>query len=519
MARSPIPRLLPKSLAYLAGTLLFALPWWTQHEYGRVTIDQVLYHFGFGAEALFSSDPELARRLLWQVVLPAAMAAIVLLACDAVMTAAARRSAGEHATTGGLPRRLLRWRPHLLLAVGGLLYFGHSFALVDYVRSYYGPDLFSREYADPAAVAIDGSDTRSLVLIYVESLENTYSERALFGHDLLARLNRLKAHGISFRNYREKPGAHFTIAGIVATQCGIPLRSLAMFGGNDQGEKLSRFLPQARCLGDILHDRGYANVFLNGSDLAFAGVGKFFHDHHYDKVMGRKEWLALGAHEKDMSGWGLHDDDLFERARAELDRLVAAGRPFNLNVLTIDTHHPYGHLSRSCAERGVTDFEGIVECSADQVAAFVEYIVERGWLDRIAVLVQGDHLAMGNTSYQKLISEPNRTVFNLLLGGPGRLRKNTEDVTHFDMLPTMLELIGLRVEGDRAGLGYSAIGAPPAGRPTDRMARIDAVLANRSPSYLRLWEAEPPIMPAARPAPADATLGHAGEFDFWPGAG
>jgi hypothetical protein len=125
-----------------------------------------------------------------------------------------------------------------------------------------------------------------------------------------------------------------------------------MFGGNTQGEQVARFLPNARCLGDILDAQGYTNVFLNGASLSFAGVGKFFRDHHYDKVIGREEWIGLDEKPETMSGWGLHDDDLFRRARQELAMLVKVGRPFNLNIHTIDTHHPYGQLSARCAQEG-----------------------------------------------------------------------------------------------------------------------------------------------------------------------
>ncbi|MCB1890415.1 MAG: sulfatase-like hydrolase/transferase [Rhodocyclaceae bacterium] len=527
-----------KFSGYLAGTLLFAIPLWIQSEFGEVSVDQVLYHLGFGSSALFASDPALTWRFIWRMLLPALGVAILLLLCDALVTAVARMGARQALLAWGNRLRqlaahladpaeralgachtLIRYRFYLLIPALGSAYFIHAMGIADYVGSYLGPDHFATAYVDPKGVRIRGEKPRSLVMIYVESLENTYADPARFGRDLLARLNRLKPHGVSFDNYREKRGAHFTIAGIVATQCGVPLRSLGMFGGNDQGEQASRFLPRARCLGDILHDRGYTNVFLNGSSLAFAGVGKFFEDHHYDRIMGREEWLALGARAEDMSGWGLHDDDLFARAREELDRLVARKRPFNLSVLTIDTHHPYGLLSHRCSGKGVSDFEGIVECSANQVAEFVEHIIERGLLDQVAIVIQGDHLAMGNTAYEKLIAEPNRTVFNLLINGDRRLAKNTEDVTHFDMLPTVLDLIGLEVDGDRLGIGYSAIGRPAAPRPSDRLARLDDVLFNRSDAYLRLWEPEPAVMPARHMAPPGVTGEQATAFDKDAGAG
>jgi phosphoglycerol transferase len=497
-------------LAYLAGSLLYAIPNWLTDEFGSVSIDQVLYHLSFGTEGLLTSDPELLTRFLWRgLALPVALA-LVLWGVDtwvrflrahpqtppmpwlhrlgAGLRGAGRRVLRALATTG---RRALPHSLPLVVLGAGVAFFIDSFSLASYVRTYFGEDYFAGSYVDPRRLTLRKDHPKSLILIYVESLENTYSDPALFGRDLLARLTALKPKGISFDDYRQMTGAHFTIAGLVATQCGLPLKSVALFGGNTQGEQVDHFLPRARCLGDILASEGYTNVFLNGSSLAFGGVGKFFRDHHYDKVIGREEWIRLGEKPETMSGWGLHDDDLFRRARDELGVLMKRRRPFNLNILTIDTHHPYGHLSSKCAREGREDFDGIVECTAGQVADFIEYVAAKGWLDQVAIVVQGDHLAMGNTSYEKLLRNPHRTVFNFLVGGDQRLVKNTDTVTHFDMLPTILDLIGLTVEGQRAGLGYSAIGPVTAARPPDRIARMSEQLMNYSASYRELWVSPP----------------------------
>lgn len=518
-----------KPLGYLLGCLLYAVSDWLTDEFGSVTVDQVLYHLSFGTEGLLNSDPELFWRFIRRgVVLPLAIT-LTLWGGDAFI--AYSRQHGVAATwqrIGEVFRAVGRWfgrlghrgvalgnwvfHRHLpvVVALAGAAFFINTFSLVTYVRNYFGPDYFSGSYVDPRKVAITApARPRNLVLIYVESLENTYSDPARFGHDLLARLNALKSRGaVSFDDYQQMPGAHFTIAGIVSTQCGMPLKSLAMFSGNEQGEHVARFLPNAQCLGDILARQGYTNTFMNGSSLSFAGVGKFFKDHHYQKVLGREEWIGLGEKQETMSGWGLYDDDLFRQARGELAMLMKAGKPFNLTVLTIDTHHPYGQLSTRCRKDGYTDFEGIVECTANQVAEFIEHIEKNGWMDKVAVVVQGDHLAMGNTSYEKLAANPHRTVFNLLMTGNRKLTKNTEQFTHFDMLPTILDLMGFKVEGERAGLGYTALGPTQVVRPADRLATMNAQLMNYSTAYKNLWDGTEPRTEVAAPTPPAGAPAH-----------
>ncbi len=519
-------RAIAKPAAYLLGCLLYAVSDWLTDEFGSVTVDQVLYHLSFGTEGLMKSDPELFWRFIRRAVLLPLGLGLALWGADAFIVSARefgvtgtwRRIGGAFASAWNSLKRLGHlgvgignrvFHRHLpwVVACAGAVYFVDSFSLVSYVRQYFGPDYFGTAYVDPRKVTLKKEQPKNLVLIYVESLENTYSDSSRFGRDLLARLNALKTRGaVSFESYEQMPGAHYTIAGIVSTQCGLPLRSLAMFSGNVQGENVASFLPRATCLSDILDRQGYTNVFLNGSSLEFAGVGKFLKDHHYKKIIGREEWIGLGEKQETMSGWGLYDDDLFRHARGELAMLMKAGKPFNLTVLTIDTHHPYGQLSARCRKEGYAEFEGIVECTANQVADFVEHIEKNGWMDKVAVMIQGDHLAMGNTSYEKLASNPHRTVYNLLMTGGRKLEKNTEQVTHFDMFPTILALMGLPVEGDRAGLGYSAIGPANAIRPADRIAEMNAQLMNYSEAYRQLWDAPenrtevatvPPALPAA----------------------
>jgi phosphoglycerol transferase len=514
-------RSVAKPFAYLLGCLLYGVSDWLTDEFGSVTVDQVLYHLSFGTEGLMNSDPALFWRFVRHALLLPIGIAMTLWGADCFISYSrvhgvaatwTRIGAAFHAAADWLRRmghlavqvgyRVFRRQLPVVVALAGAVYFINSFSLVSYVMQYFGPDYFGGSYVDPRKVTLKKDHPKNLVLIYVESLETTYSDPALFGHDLLARLNALKDKGaISFDSYEQMPGAHFTIAGIVSTQCGVPLKSLAMFGGNEQGEHVARFLPRAYCLGDILDKQGYTNVFLNGSSLSFAGVGKFLHDHHYKKAVGREEWIGFGEKQETMSGWGLYDDDLFRHARSELAMLMKAGKPFNLTVLTIDTHHPYGQLSTRCRKDGYSDFEGIVECTANQVAEFIEYIEKNGWMGKVAIMVQGDHLAMGNTSYDKLISNPHRTVFNLLMTGDRKLVKNTEQVTHFDMLPTILELMGFKVEGERAGLGYAAIGPAEVARPADRVATMQAQLMNNSEAYRHLWDSPEPPPEVAAPTP------------------
>lgn len=463
----------------LLGLLPVGTSLWSQQMFGEVSFEQFIYHLRFGRQGLLKTDTDsIESFLLTGLLLPVAAAAVLTLLLWWVDTLP--RTA---------PRSLpLRRNAHWLVMGGGVLAFLAHFSFDDYLESLIGKDVFSTHYVRPDNVVLTPNGRpRSLVIIYVESLEGTYQNSDRFGRDLLEPLTRLQQRYASFAQFPQSKGAHWTIAGIVASQCGVPLKVALLPAPDDPRVRLRQFLPGALCLGDVLRSHGYVNVFMNGPDLDFADMGLFLRSHGYDRVYGAREWAQAGEPTTRLRAWGLRDDRLLARARAELDALMAAGKPFNLTLLTVDTHGPKGLMSEECRRRGAQDFPGIVTCTAGQVAEFINYIETRGWLDKVAVVVQGDHIAMENPIHDALEAIPERVIFNLIATRPVE-RLASDQVTHFDMYPMLLSLAGLDPEGGRMGLGWCLL--QRCNTPLPSPQRIDdfkAGLLNRSPVYETLW--------------------------------
>ena len=77
----------------------------------------------------------------------------------------------------------------------------------------------------------------------------TYADASLFGTDLLQPLHALGGQRVPA--YRQSPGATWTIAAMVATQCGVPLTVYSEGDVRHDGNART-FLAGATCLGDIL---------------------------------------------------------------------------------------------------------------------------------------------------------------------------------------------------------------------------------------------------------------------------
>jgi phosphoglycerol transferase len=464
-----------RNLAYWGGFALVGVVWWIAGAFGDPSIDQVLYHLRFSDVSALRMSGLFAFTFAMEVLLfPLAFAAVAAYVHARLVASAPAR------------RRLLRAFPSMALGAGvfALLL---KFSVFSYAGTLFGPDRFGAAYVDPARVQlVPGQPPRNLVLIYVESLEETYGNAQVFGRDLLAPLHALE--GITFPRYVPQPGTTWTMAAIVATQCGIPL---TVYSESDMPTARTDpvFLPGAVCLGDILAAHGYRNVFLGGAPLSFAGKGRFLGDHGYQELHGDDEWLSAGAQPEERNAWGLYDDALLARARTRLDELHASGQPFNLTLLTLDTHNPSGFLSPTCRARGARDFEGIVECTSGQVAAFVQFARDRGYLRDTAIVVIGDHPAAPNPASDKLEQSARHGIFNLVATQPP-LARNTDTVAPFDFFPTLVQLAGLRVAGDRLGLGYTAFGPAHARRPREREPIAVATL-HGSAAYRALWEPRP----------------------------
>lgn len=118
---------------------------------------------------------------------------------------------------------------------------------------------------------------KNVVWIYMESLERVFWNKKIFP-GLTPNLDRLRQEGLDFPGFETFTGASYTMAGIFASQCGVPLFNSAFAGvdylaGNNNGAEA--FQPKIACFGDVLHSAGYDQVFLGGALISFSNKDLF----------------------------------------------------------------------------------------------------------------------------------------------------------------------------------------------------------------------------------------------------
>ncbi|EMM0378508.1 phosphatidylglycerol--membrane-oligosaccharide glycerophosphotransferase [Pluralibacter gergoviae] len=323
----------------------------------------------------------------------------------------------------------------------------------------------------------------NLVYIYGESLERTYFNNDAFP-DLAPEMNKLRSESVDFSHTMQLPGTDYTIAGMVASQCGIPL--FAPFEGNASAS-VSSFFPQNVCLGDILKNSGYQNYFMQGANLRFAGKDVFLRSHGFDHLYGSEELKSVVADPAYRNDWGFYDDTVLDEVWQKYEELSKSGQRFSLFTLTVDTHHPDGFVSRTCQRKKyeiggkVNQSFSAVSCSQEHIAALIEKIKASPYFKNTVIVVSSDHLAMKNTAWDYLNKQDRNNLFMIIRGDKPQQEVVGVKRSSLDNGATVLDILG----GDNyLGLGRSSLSGQSLAEVFLNMK--EKVLAWK-PDIIRLW--------------------------------
>lgn len=337
--------------------------------------------------------------------------------------------------------------------------------------------------------------SKNIIHIYLESIERTYAQIPS-AKNAYSYLNELEQNNLTFTNVGQTYGTDYTAAGMVASQCGVPL---VPNGIDDVRTKIwdntartfvaDAFLPKITCFGDILKSQGYNLSYINGSDLRIFSKGKLFSSHGYDYVFGINS-LATPELETRQNIWGLDDGYIFEKAQSEITRLSGLGAPFALTMLTLSTHGPDAFLDASCDKTPVNGslIPAAIDCTANHIKNLITFLHDRELLQDTVIIIQSDHLAMRNTLVDEIRRFPETSRKNLftILGSDysGQYNKAGSAV---DIFATILEVLGYRISGSAAYFGRSLISQEQTFVEKLGLERLSAAFSNNRELQQKLW--------------------------------
>ena len=254
---------------------------------------------------------------------------------------------------------------------------------------------------------------KNLIIIYAESLEQSFFEPEIFP-DLTKNLTTLSKSGTLFNKIHQSPMSNWTIAGMVASQCGMPLSSHLL--RNDNAQDFSNFTNNAICLGNLLKHNSYYLSYIGGADTNFAGKNSFYKNQAFDEINGLNEILKPNT---EVSKWGLYDEDLFPIILEKIKALRKNNSPFALFALTLDTHPPEGFASNICKTQAYKYSDGknkhlnAIKCSDIILSRFLEQIITNN-IDDSNIILLSDHLMM-NSRATDVILKHNIQRFNRMV--------------------------------------------------------------------------------------------------------
>ncbi len=310
---------------------------------------------------------------------------------------------------------------------------------------------------------------RNLIYIFLESYECTYSDTLAGGkitENFMPELYNLAGENINFSvnsgvgGALSYSGTTWTSAAMVSQTSGMIIKVPLESQGYGTEET---FLSGVVTIGEVLEKQGYNQTLLVGSDADFGGRKAYFKEHGNYNIVDINSLKAEGRLPEDYrEWWGFEDKKVFGFAKEELTRLYEEGKPFNFTVLTSDTHFPDGYVCEDCKDDFDDQYANVIACSSRQVYEFVNWIKEQPFYEDTAIVISGDHLTMDPEFLKNINADYTRTVYNCFINSAvePKQEKNRNFGT-FDMFPTTLAAMGVKIEGERLGLGTNLFSAMP----------------------------------------------------------
>jgi len=324
--------------------------------------------------------------------------------------------------------------------------------------------LSETELAPPAVLP-------DIIFVYLEGLERGFENPDTFG-DIYAPLRPYEEMGVTFTGIQEIIGTGWSLAGTVATQCGVPLvpSGLRFYASLDQQVD---FMPSRSCLTDLTASLGYQNSYVMGGSQSFGGFDHFFGSHNFDNIV---DLDAVSARrdpdeiEAATISWHLDDEMMLIEARDLYENKKMQDAPMLMMMLTYGPHGTTSGLSRSCTASGraelAPDISSAITCTLKDVVPFIDHLIENR-RDRPTIVVLGsDHLNHDpGMSETVAFSDRRNTLIMFGLGMDDPLvppgTRIDRPASMIDVFPTILAYAGLADPDVQAGLGRSIFGEPP----------------------------------------------------------
>jgi phosphoglycerol transferase MdoB-like AlkP superfamily enzyme len=272
----------------------------------------------------------------------------------------------------------------------------------------------------------------NVVIVLMESWSGRLTGCLGYPRNLSPEFDHLVLHGILFTDFFAN-GTRSNY-GISATLCSFPA-----LPGRSIMTRYNSAHPFV-ALSEILHERGYTNIFAYGGDLVFDNMEGFLTTKGYDRLLGDSYF----GKENVFAKWGVPDHVVFDKLVSMVDSLP---RPFNLTVFTLSNHEPFD-LPDSSAQRYKDNSDTSrlynVQLYADKaIGQFVKQFNQHSAFDSTIFIFVSDHTKRGEDRY---LLDPLGFQIPLLIYAPKLLGDSAHRIDNvggqIDVIPTLMSILG-----------------------------------------------------------------------------
>jgi arylsulfatase A-like enzyme len=240
-----------------------------------------------------------------------------------------------------------------------------------------------------------------------------------------------------------------TSKALVASLCGVPPPLDTAKTESEPG-----IIP-ARCIPDLLKERGYRTVFFQSATEAFERRPQLVDNLGYEDFFATEDMSKVGFEETNYFGY--EDNIMLEPSREWLGENSRKG-PFLATYLTATGHHQYVVPHRYGMKRFVEDEEANRYLNTLRYQDFflmnlIEQYKDLGLYEDTIFVVFGDH---GEGFEEHGLKQHDNTIYNeglhipFVIHQPGRWEEGgwvEPAVSELDLLPTLADVLGYRIEG------------------------------------------------------------------------
>lgn len=319
---------------------------------------------------------------------------------------------------------------------------------------------FVENYVNPDSVKITPPEQkRNLILIYLESMETTFSDKEHGGNqdtNLIPEITQLALQNINFGKSKKHIGGGIDSYGSGATFAAMLSRSLGIpFVVNYDKTPI---LHHYKSLYKILNENGYRQIFFQGNPGCFKEFRNLVTDHKMDEIYGPDdliERMNLGVEDYmvKQGGKNVQDKESFKFATQILDTL---SEPFSLTFFTIDTHSPHGLYDPDCIKAKDENnkdelLKASARCVSRELNRFLDSLKSKPFYKNTSIVIFGDHLFMGT----RLVKDfPNRKWIDIFINPSKKpISEGNRAFSDIDMFPTILSSMNFDIERNRLGFG------------------------------------------------------------------